>query len=90
MNKKELSNQLAEKLSFTNQHGEDVVNAVLDLITSALASGEKVALSGFGTFEVKERVARTGRNPSTGDPMDIAEHRAPTFKSGKNLKDAVQ
>ncbi|WP_371413966.1 HU family DNA-binding protein [Moorella sp. Hama-1] len=80
---------VAEKADLTKKDAERVVSAVLASIEEALAQGEKVQLVGFGTFEIKERAARVGRNPRTGEEIQIAATRAPVFKAGKALKDAV-
>ncbi|MDN5326368.1 MAG: DNA-binding protein HU-beta [Moorella sp. (in: firmicutes)] len=89
MNKMDLVASVAEKTDLTKKDAEKVVNAVLASIEEALAQGEKVQLVGFGTFEIKERAARVGRNPRTGEEIQIAATRAPVFKAGKALKDAV-
>ena len=89
MNKQELISAAAEKTGFSKKDTEATVTAVLETIISALEDNEKVQLVGFGTFETKDREARTGRNPSTGEPMDIPAARLPAFKAGKALKDAV-
>ena len=89
MNKAELITSVAQKTSLTRKDADKVVASVLDTITETLASGEKVSLVGFGTFEVKERAAHQGINPSTGEPMQIPSSKSAVFKSGKQLKDAV-
>jgi len=89
MNKTELIAAVAEKTGQTKKSTEETIVATFDAITEALAAGDKVQLIGFGNFEVKERAARTGRNPQTGEPMDIAASKSPVFKAGKSLKDAV-
>ena len=89
MNKMDLVASVAEKADLTKKDAEKVVGAVLASIEEALAQGEKVQLVGFGTFEIKERAARVGRNPRTGEEIQIAATRAPVFKAGKALKDAV-
>ena len=89
MNKTELIAAVAEKTGQTKKSTEETIVATFDAITKALAAGDKVQLIGFGNFEVKERAARTGRNPQTGEPMDIAASKSPVFKAGKALKDAV-
>lgn len=89
MTKVDLIAQVAEKTGFTKKDAEKAVTAVLDTITENLANGEKVSLVGFGMFEVKERAERMGHNPKTGEPMQIAASKAPSFKAGKALKDAV-
>ena len=89
MNKTELAAAVAAKTELSKKDAEAAVNAVLASITDALAEGEKVALVGFGTFEVKTRAARTGLNPRTKTPVQIAATKIPAFKAGKALKDAV-
>lgn len=90
MNKKQLSQEVAARLSLTDKAAGELVDTVLELITEKLAEGDKVALSGFGTFEVRERSARTGRNPQTGEAMEIDARKAPAFRAGKKLKEVVQ
>ena len=89
MNKGELIAALAAKTEKTKKESETALNAVIDVITENLAKGEKVQLIGFGTFEAKSRPARTARNPRTGEAVKIAASKAPVFKAGKALKDAV-
>ena len=89
MNKAELISVVAEKTGFTKKDSDFAVNAALDAITEALVAGDKVQLVGFGTFEVKERAARVGRNPQTNEEIEIAASRVASFKVGKALKDAV-
>ena len=89
MNKAELISVVAEKTGFTKKDSDLAVNAALDAITEALVAGEKVQLVGFGTFEVKERAARVGRNPQTKEEITIPAARVASFKVGKALKDAV-
>lgn len=89
MNKTELIAAAAESTGLTKKDTEKVLNAAIDAITAALVHGDKVQVSGFGIFEVKERQARVGRNPQTGDSMNIAASRVPSFKAGKALKDSV-
>ena len=91
MNKAELVSKMAEKseLELTKKQIEDALNAFMGSVEEALVNGEKVQLVGFGTFEVSERAAREGRNPQTGKTMKIAACKAPKFKAGKALKDAV-
>lgn len=89
MNKSELMNAVAEKASLSKKDAEAAVTAALDVITAALAEGEEIRLVGFGTFEVKKREARMGRNPKTKEPIPIAASKVPVFKAGKALKDAV-
>jgi DNA-binding protein HU-beta len=90
MNKTELIDAVANKGDFTKKDAEKAVNAVLDAVTAALAAGEKIQIVNFGTFEVKTRAARTGRNPKTGETMEIAASKTPAFTAGKGLKDAVK
>jgi len=90
MNKAELVAVLAEKVDLTKKDVENLVDLVFDTITETLATGEKVVISRFGTFEVRRRVARTGRNPRTGDDIGIPEQNTPAFRTGKGLKDAVR
>ena len=89
MTKAELIANVASEASLTKREAEKAVAAVFDSITAALAEGDKIQLIGFGTFEVKERAARTGRNPKTGEEIKIAASKTPSFKAGKGLKDAV-
>lgn len=90
MNKAELIAAVAEKTGFTKKDAEGAVNATVDVIEEALINGEKVQLIGFGTFEVRQRKARTGRNPrKPGETIEIAASKAPVFKAGKALKDSV-
>lgn len=89
MNKAELISSVAEKASIAKKEAEKTVNAVLATIEEALAKGEKVQLVGFGTFEVRSRAARTGRNPQTGEEIQIAATSVPAFRAGKALKDAI-
>ena len=89
MNKTELIAAVAEKTGLSKKDSDAAVNAVLNTITETLKADEKIQLVGFGSFETKKRAARTGRNPSTGEPMDIPAARLPAFKAGKALKDAV-
>ena len=89
MNKTELIAAAAENTGMTKKDTEKVLNAALDAIAAALAQNDKVQVSGFGIFEVKEREARMGRNPRTGETMEIAASRMPAFKASKTLKDAI-
>lgn len=88
MTKQDLIDAVAEGGMSKKEAGE-AVNAIFDSIKDALAKGEKVSLVGFGSFSVKERKAREGRNPRTGKPLKIAAKTVPVFKAGKALKDAV-
>ncbi len=89
MNKTELIANVANKADVSKKEAEATVNAVLSVITDTLADGEKVQLVGFGTFEVRAREARTGKNPRTGETIKIAASKVPAFKAGKALKDIV-
>ena len=89
MNKAELSNAVAEKAGLSKKDAEIAVNSFIEVVTAALAKGDKVQLVGFGSFEVKARAARTGRNPKTKEPINIPASKVPVFKAGKALKDAV-
>ncbi len=90
MNKADLVDHVVKETGMTKKDSEKAINAVFEGITSALAKGDKVQLVGFGTFEVRERQAREGRNPSTGEKITIAASKAPAFKAGKALKDMVK
>ena len=89
MNKTELIAAIAEQAEISKKDAEKALKAFVDVVTEKLKEGEKVQLVGFGTFEVSERAAREGRNPQTGKTMKIAACKAPKFKAGKALKDAV-
>lgn len=89
MNKTELIAAVAEKADLSKKDAEAAITAAAEAITGALIEGEKVQLVGFGSFEVKTRAARVGRNPKTGEEIPISEARLPMFKAGKALKDAV-
>lgn len=89
MNKTKLVASVAEKAGISKKAAAEALNATLDSIADALAAGEKVQLSGFGNFEVKQRDARAGFNPRTKEPVEIPASKAPIFKAGKLLKDKV-
>ena len=89
MTKSELSTQVAAQASLTKASADAAVNAVFSAITDALSNGETVTLTGFGTFSVRSREARQGRNPRTGESITIAASNLPAFKAGKALRDAV-
>lgn len=89
MNKTELVSIMAEKAEITKVDAEKALTAFTEAIADALKAGDKVQLLGFGTFEVAERPAREGRNPRTGETIQIAAAKAPKFKAGKALKDTV-
>ena len=90
MNKTEFINAVAAKGELDKKEAEKAVSAVFGAVTDALKAGEKIQLVGFGTFEVKERAEKQGRNPKTGETMTIAASKLPAFKAGKALKDAVK
>ena len=87
MNKVTLVAKIAEKSGLSKKQAELALGAFIDSVTEALKEGDKVQLMGYGTFEVKERAARTGRNPSTGETIEIPASKTPTFKAGKGLRD---
>lgn len=89
MNKTELVAAVAEKAALSKKDAEKAVSAVVDTITATLADGDKVQLVGFGTFEVRERAARTGKNPRTGAAIKIAASKVPAFKAGQAFKNTV-
>jgi DNA-binding protein HU-beta len=89
MNKAELVAAIAEKTELSKKDSEKALKAFVDVVTEELTKGEKVQLVGFGTFEVAERPARTGRNPQTKEAITIAASKAPKFKAGKALKDVI-
>ena len=90
MNKTELINAVAESTELTKKDSASALDAVLTTISSTLASGESVQILGFGTFSVKTRAARTGRNPATGESMEFPESKNVAFKAGSKLKETVQ
>lgn len=89
MNKSELVDSIAEKSGLNKTQATDALNAMMESVGEALEEGETVSLVGFGTFSVKDRKARTGRNPKTGDPLEIPASKVPGFKAGKGLKDRL-
>ena len=89
MNRKELARELAIKTDTSIADANRTIEAFIDIISSALKKDDKVALVGFGTFEVRKRAARTGRNPRTGAPLEIKASKQPTFKAGVALKTAI-
>ncbi|MEX0269594.1 HU family DNA-binding protein [Leptolyngbyaceae cyanobacterium UHCC 1019] len=89
MNKGELVDKIAEKASVTKKDADLVLSTLLDVILDTVASGDKVTLVGFGTFEARDRQAREGRNPSTGEPIKIPATKVPAFSAGKSFKDKV-
>lgn len=90
MNKQDLIGLVSEKAGISKKESEAAVNSMITGITDTLAKGGKVQLVGFGTFEVRQRQAREGRNPSTGEKIKIAAQKVPAFKAGKALKDQVK
>ena len=89
MNKAELVAAMAEKTELSKKEAEAALKAFTDVVSEELKKGEKVQLVGFGTFEVSERAAREGRNPQTGETMEIKASKTPKFKAGKALKDMM-
>ncbi len=87
MNKAAMIAKIAEKSALNKKQAEAALNAFEETIIEALKEGDKVQLMGFGTFEIKERAARTGRKPSTGETIEIPAKKSPVFKAGKGLKD---
>ena len=90
MNKSELVYEVTNRLDVTRKEAEDVIDCFLDLIAENLANGDKVVLSSFGTFEIRNRVSRSGVNPRTGERIDIPCQKTPAFKVGKILKDKLR
>lgn len=90
INKAMLVSEVAKKTELPKNKAHEVVDALTEAITAALAKGEKVQLIGFGTFEVRERSARKGRNPQTGKTIEIPATKVPAFKPGKSLKEVVK
>ncbi|MDE5415363.1 MULTISPECIES: HU family DNA-binding protein [Alkalihalobacterium] len=90
MNKTELINAVAEHSELTKKDVSTCVNSLFEVISDTLAKGESIQIIGFGNFEVRERAARKGRNPQTGEEIEIAASKTPAFKAGKQLKDAVK
>jgi len=90
MNKTELIETVAQSSDLSKAAAGKAIDAVLDAVSKALKGGETVVLTGFGTFSVRERPARTGHNPKTGEAMEIKASKTPVFKAGKTLKDAVK
>lgn len=89
MNKAEVIDSVMEKTGWTKREAEEAVRAFLDTVTDAVAAGEKVTLPGFGTFEKRERAARTARNPQTGDPVKVKKTNVPAFRAGTAFKSYV-
>ncbi|NLJ91580.1 MAG: DNA-binding protein HU-beta [Aeromonadales bacterium] len=89
MNKSQLIDKIADGADISKAAASRALDAFVEAVTETLQEGETVSLVGFGTFSVRERAARTGRNPQTGEPIEIAAAKTPGFKAGKSLKDAV-
>ena len=89
MNKTELVAAIAEKTQLTKKDSEMALKAFVNVVSEELKKGEKIQLVGFGTFEVSDRAARTGKNPQTGNAIDIPASKAPKFKAGKALKETI-
>jgi len=89
MNKTDLIDRIAEKSNLTKKDSEKALGAMIDSIEEALINSDKIQLVGFGSFEVKQRAARKGRNPQTMEEIDIPESKVPTFKAGKDLKEKL-
>ena len=87
MTKTDLIAQVAANTEMSKKDAERAVSAMFEALGKAMAEGEKITISGFGTFEIKDRPARTGRNPATGESIEIAASKTPVFKAGKSLKD---
>ena len=90
MNKMDVVKAVASRADLSQADADRAVNAFIDAVADALTRGEKVTVTGFGTFEVRDRAARMGRNPQTGAPLHIPATKTPAFKAGKGLKDAVR
>ena len=89
MNKQELVNAIANETGLSKKDTEATINSFVNVVSNALVNKDKVQLIGFGTFETRERAARTGKNPQTGEPLNISACTAPAFKAGKALKEKV-
>ena len=89
-NKADLIDGVASKTGLTKKDATSAVEALFDVVTETLADGERVQVTGFGSFEVRDRAARKGRNPQTGEEIEIPATKVPAFKAGKGLKDAVK
>jgi len=89
VNKQQLIDSVSERANLTKKDAEKAINAVIDSIKGALNEGDKVALVGFGTFEVRTRAERSGRNPQTGEQIKVPGGKVPAFKPGKELKESV-
>ena len=89
-NKTDLIDAVAEKTNLSKKDAEQVLDAAIDYVTQTLKKGEKLTISGFGSFDVSARAARTGRNPKTGEAIQIPASKSPRFKAGKVLKETIQ
>lgn len=90
MRKPELAAAIAEQADLTKEKSSEIINIITDEISKALSQGDSVSLIGFGTFEVRNRAERQGKNPRTGEPLTIPAAKVPAFKAGKGLKEKVQ
>ncbi len=90
MNKMQVIEELASRAELTKRAAEDALNTLLDIVSEQLAKGNKVTLTGFGTFLVRKRAARMGRNPQSGEPIHIPAQETPAFRAGSALKEAVK
>lgn len=90
MNKTELIGAVAQKAGLTKKDTEKAINSFIDVVQETLAEGDTVAILGFGTFSARDRAAREGRNPRTGEPIQIPASRVPVFRPGRGLRDAVK
>ena len=90
MNKTEMTSAIAQASGVSKKDSEKVLNAIVEIMTQELVKGNRVQLSGFGIFEVRDREARTGRNPITGETVQIPATKVPAFKASKNLKDRIK
>lgn len=90
MNKSELVQAVSDRTELSKKETSAAVDAVFDVIAEALGNGEKVQLVGFGNFEIRERAARTGRNPQTGETIEIAASKIPAFRAGKTLREGIR
>ncbi len=90
MTKKELTERVAKKVGLTRKSAEQTVNAIFGIIKESMVKGDKVVITGFGTFKVRKRATRAGRNPQTGSSIKIAGHKLPGFTAGKTLKRLIK
>ena len=90
MRKSDIATHVADRVSLSKAEAQSAVNALLDAVQGALANGERISLPGFGAFTMKNRSARRGRNPHTGESIDVPASKVPSFRAGKTLRDAVR